>query len=457
MLTDEQISRYNADIVSFAEEQFYLDTGALIVLEPWQKDLILRPIFDTREASGLRRYNLALAMIPKKNGKSTLASIVSVYELLHGDVNPEVYSIAGDKDQARIIFDKTKTAVSRNPDWRKAVNIYRDAIELKNGSGVYRVLSADAPTAHGLNPSCVIGDEMWNQPNEDLWTALTYSPVRREPLYFLISYAGFDRGSLLYRLSEQGRLKANPRMYYFHSEVNLASWVTPEYLENQKKVLHPAEYQRMHECRWSSKENAFLTEEDVGKCTNYSLRPRLLGVRDGWHAYFISCDLGLVRDRTAVTVLHKDSSSGKVVLDNLRVWQGTSGDPVLIADVEEFIVSCLRNFDVESVIIDPYQMKGTVQRMRGSGVPVEEFTFSTANIQKLSSNLYYLFHGGFIEIYDDRELVQELLEVSAKQTSYGWRIDHEGGRHDDRVISLGMCALRAIEHEPVDLDTVLLN
>jgi len=457
MLTDEKIIKYNSDIVAFAEEQYYLENGKLIKLEQWQKDLIFRPVFETKDDKGVRQYNLALAMIPKKNGKSTLASIVSVYELLHGDVNPEVYSIAGDKDQARIIFDKTKNAVSRNPDWRKAVNIYKDVIELKNGGGIYKVLSADAPTAHGLNPSCVIGDEMWNQPNEDLWTALTFSPVRKQPLYFLISYAGFDRGSLLYRLCEQGEKHVNPHMYYFHSEKNLASWITPEYLENQKKVLHPAEFQRMHECKWTSKENAFLTEEDVTKCINYSLRPRIIGENKGWKSYFISCDLGLVRDRTAVTILHKDHDSGRVILDNLRVWQGTHDDPVLIADIEEFIMSSVKNFNTETVIIDPYQMKGTVQKLQAQGVPVEEFTFSSSNIQKLSSNLYYLFHGGLIEIYDDKDLVQELLEVNAKQTSYGWRIDHESNKHDDRVISLGMCALRAIEHEQDDLRTILIG
>ena len=444
MITDKQIQKYNSDIISFAEEQYYLENGKLIRLEDWQKDNIFKPIFDTKDQDGLRKYNLALTMVPKKNGKSTLASIVSAYELFHGDINPEVYSIAGDRDQAGIIFQKTSRAIMRNPDWRHSVNVYKDAIELKNGDGVYRVLSADAPTAHGLNPSCLIADELWNQRDENLWTALTFSPVRKQPLYFLISYAGFDKDSLLYKLFEQGVSGLNPKMYFYKSEENLASWITPEYLENQKLVLHPAEYQRMHECKWSSKESMFLTEEDIVKCINYSLRPRLIGDKN--IHYFVSCDLGLVRDRTAVSVMHKDEQTGKVILDNLRVWQGTHEDPVLIADIEEFILSCVKNFNVQSVIVDPYQLKGTVQKLKSMGKPIEEFTFSSSNIQKLSSNLYYLFHAGVIEIYDDKPLIKELLSVNAKQTSYGWRIDHESGKHDDMVIAVGMAALNAIEH-----------
>jgi len=119
----------------------------------------------------------------------------------------------------------------------------------------------------------------------------------------------------------------------------------------------------------------FLTDEDVTRCINYSLRPRIVGEK--YIHYFISCDLGLVRDRTAVAIMHKDEESGKVVLDNLRVWQGTHEDPVLIADIEEFILSCAQNFDVRTVVVDPYQMKGTIERLnKMSGIEIEEFTFT---------------------------------------------------------------------------------
>ena len=81
--------------------------------------------------------------------------------------------IVGDKDQAAIIFKKTKAAVERNPLLYQVMKPYRDSIEVPERSSFYQVLSADAPTAHGLNPTCVLADELWNQPNRDLWDALT--------------------------------------------------------------------------------------------------------------------------------------------------------------------------------------------------------------------------------------------------------------------------------------------
>lgn len=136
-ITREQIKKYNSgDIISFLEEQFILEDGKPIRLEEWQKEKILKPIFYEKDVDRLRKYNLALIMLTKKSGKSTLAAGVSLYMLFHDTDDAEVYGIAGDLEQARIIFQKTKKAVMRNPNLREAVSIYKDAIELKNGNGI---------------------------------------------------------------------------------------------------------------------------------------------------------------------------------------------------------------------------------------------------------------------------------------------------------------------------------
>ncbi|MCX6762232.1 MAG: terminase large subunit, partial [Candidatus Moranbacteria bacterium] len=105
-ITREKLIEYKNDIVVFLEEQYILENGKPIVLEEFQKK-ILRDIFQTKDKNGLRKYNLALAGFPKKNGKSTMSSGVALY-MLFTELNAEVYSVAGDKDQAKIIFQMTK-------------------------------------------------------------------------------------------------------------------------------------------------------------------------------------------------------------------------------------------------------------------------------------------------------------------------------------------------------------
>lgn len=442
-ITPEKVKAYKADICLFLEEQYILENGKPIQLEDFQKD-ILRDIFQTKKANGLRKYNLALLGIPKKNGKSTLASGVALYMLFADVSNAEVYSVAGDKDQAKIIFQMTKRAVERNPDLFNSVRILKEEIIVPSTNSVYKVLSADAPTAHGLNPSCVIFDEMWNQPTRDLYDALTQSPVRKEPLTFIVTYAGTDQTSLLYELYRMGMNQKDPRMYFFWSEKNLAGWVTDEYLEQQRMRLPAGVYQRLHENKWVEGANAFLTRGEVDASRDETLTPRL-GGQDGIK-YYLAVDLGLTRDRTVLTICHKDKETNLVYLDYIKTYQGTKQQPVLIADVENDILWANRQFNITKNIFDPWQMKGTAQKLKGT-IRVEEFTFTSSSIQKLSQNLYYLFHNNLIRIFPHNLLEEELLSLNAEVKSYGWRLDHKSGGFSDHAVSLGMSAMYAVQEE----------
>ncbi len=442
-ITREKLIEYKKDIVVFLEEQYILEDGKPIRLEKFQKK-ILRDIFQTKGANGFRKHNLVLIGVPKKNGKSTMASAVALYSLFT-EMNGEVYGAAGDKDQAKIIFQMTKRAIERNPILLDSVKIYKDEIVVPSTNSVYRVLSADAPTAHGLNPSCVIFDELWNQPNRDLYDALTQSPVRKEPLSFIVTYAGPDQTSLLYELYQMGMQKRDPKMFFFWSEDNLASWVTKDYLEQQRMRLPAGVYQRLHENKWVQGENAFITRSAVEACKDYTLKPQLNGREN--IKYYLAVDLGLVRDRTVLTICHKDRNNNLIYLDVIKTYQGSKKNPVLISDIENDIIWANNNFNIRKAILDIWQMKNSAQKLKRMGVRIEEFTFTSSTIQKLSQNLFYLFHNSLIRIFPYKLLEDELLSLNAEEKSYGWRLDHKSGGYSDHVISLGMSSMFAIQDE----------
>ena len=72
-----------------------------------------------------------------------------------------------------------------------------------------RVLSAEAFTKHGINPTVVIFDELHAQPNRDLWDVMTFGSgaARREPLWWIITTAGDDpdRHSIGWEVHEYAR------------------------------------------------------------------------------------------------------------------------------------------------------------------------------------------------------------------------------------------------------------
>jgi hypothetical protein len=118
----------------------------------------------------------------------------------------EVISVAGDRAQARIVFDSAKRMVEFSPRLSATLGIFRDAIEDPGTDSVCRVMSADAPQKHGLRPSAVIFDEFHVQPSRELWDVLESGfGARTEPLLLGISTAGYDRASLLGDLVRERR------------------------------------------------------------------------------------------------------------------------------------------------------------------------------------------------------------------------------------------------------------
>src|SRR5438105_4326248 len=107
--------------LDFLERNFIPEgnNGKPIRFEPWQVEHVLSPVF--KKVDHRRCYDTYLIGLPKKNGKSTLAACVAVYALFLDDPCPEVYSTAGDKDQARIIFNFTKRALERSAGLRPLV------------------------------------------------------------------------------------------------------------------------------------------------------------------------------------------------------------------------------------------------------------------------------------------------------------------------------------------------
>ncbi len=173
--------------------------GVRFILADWQRERIIRPLFGTLREDGTRQYRTCYIEIPRKNGKSETAAAVAL-KLLFADGEPgaEIFGAAADKQQASIVFDVARQMVEASPALAKRAKVYRaKTIHIPGTESVYRVLSADAFTKHGLNAHGVIFDELHAQPNRELWDVLTTSTgARQQPLVFAITTAGYDHHSI---------------------------------------------------------------------------------------------------------------------------------------------------------------------------------------------------------------------------------------------------------------------
>ena len=171
-------------------------SGKLLKLEDWQKDDIIKPLFGTKhKETGLRRYRTCYVEIPRKNGKSTLGAAIALYILFaDSERGAEVFSCAGDRNQAGIIFNIAKSMVEMSPELFKRGKLYRNSIINPSKGNTYKVLSSDAKLQHGHNAHAVLFDELHTQPSRELWdTMLTSTGARSQPLIMAITTAGSSK------------------------------------------------------------------------------------------------------------------------------------------------------------------------------------------------------------------------------------------------------------------------
>ena len=180
--------------------------GRPFKLEPWQRDIV-SDIYGWTRPDGTRQYRTVYIEIPRKNGKSTLGAGFALYGL-HADHEPgaQVYSVAGDRLQAGIVFNIAKKMCERNERLNAATKMYVKAMTVEHTGSRYWVLSKEANAAMGYNPSTTVFDELHVQPNRDLWDAMvTGMGARRQPLLITITTAGYDRHSICWEQHEYAR------------------------------------------------------------------------------------------------------------------------------------------------------------------------------------------------------------------------------------------------------------
>ena len=162
--------------------------GELVRLRWWQGDLICDML--RLDADGRRVYQCYEVWVARKNSKSLIGSGLAI-DGLFDEEGAEVYSAAGDKDQAKIVFKEVRTAVELDPELSTILKCYRDAIEYPATGSVYRALSSDAGLKEGLNSSRVIFDELHVQPDDELWNVMNQgSDTRQHPLVVSLSTFG---------------------------------------------------------------------------------------------------------------------------------------------------------------------------------------------------------------------------------------------------------------------------
>ena len=375
--------------------------GELIRLRPWQRNLI-DSIF-VIDKNGNYKHRIAIVGLPRKSGKSALGSAIALYGLLLGPAGGEVYSCAGDRDQARIVFETAKRMVQLDPELSEHIKIYRDSMEVVTTGSRYRVLSADASAAEGLNPTLTIFDELHVQPNARLWDTMTLgSGARKNALTLAITTAGvkgdrFGNDTICYQLYQHGQRVVNkevedPSFFFSWHEPKKeeADWKDPDtwkqanpgfgdlsLADDFQSVIartSEAEFRTKRLNQWvTSKESAF----DQGVWENCGDPDRIVGPDE---EIILGFDGSYSGDSTALVGCTTENPH----LFIIELWERPLDEPnwrVPIGDVTERVRQACKKYRVKEICCDPFRWQHTMAFLEDEGYPVVEW--NTASIARI--------------------------------------------------------------------------
>jgi phage terminase large subunit-like protein len=170
-----------------------------VTLSGWQK-FVIGSVFGWKRRDGTRRYRYVYEEVPRKNGKSTKLAGVGLDMLLcDGELGAEIYAAATKRDQARIIFDEAKRMVAASPELQRTIRRFKLNLSVDRTASKFEPLSSDERTLDGLNPHCVLIDELHRHRTRALLDVLdTAMGARRQPLLWIITTAGDDAPESVY-------------------------------------------------------------------------------------------------------------------------------------------------------------------------------------------------------------------------------------------------------------------
>ena len=186
--------------VAFFERQCCLTTDEWarkpFILGGWQADWIIRQAFGWRRENKTRLYRRVMVWIPRKNGKTELMAGVSHLCLMGDGVHgAECYSIASTGDQATLVFESAKKMARYSATLGEEYEVFEDSLYLKATQSRFEPLTGKAKGKHGLKTTYLLGDEVHEWPDSNLYTYVRNAMASRaEPMEWLISTAGLDEG-----------------------------------------------------------------------------------------------------------------------------------------------------------------------------------------------------------------------------------------------------------------------
>jgi phage terminase large subunit-like protein len=247
------------------------DAGRLIDLRDWQKRMIRQVYGPTRKNDKdqtIRAVRQAVWTMARKNGKTSLAGGLILSHLTGPCAiwNGQLFSVAFEVSQAALAFRVIQSMVLQDADLAGRIVLtesIKRATCLESNS-VFKSLSSESRSKHGLNPNFVLFDEFAQfGTDRQLFDVMTTSMgAQREPLSLVISTQAPEDAAVLSELIDYGR------------QVNKGEVKDPTF--HLTEYSTPAEVDPFDESKWHLANPALGDFRSLDEMRLYASRARML-------------------------------------------------------------------------------------------------------------------------------------------------------------------------------------
>ena len=441
-----------------------LYAGRPFVLEKWQRENIIRPVFGTLDAKGNRKYSDVVIGLPRWHGKTSIAAgMLLACAFTEPTPGGEYYLVAPTRSQAAIAFKAIKTMIQRDPLLASACKIYRGIIEIPELDATIRTMSWDADHAQGFHPTVAIIDEYHVHRDASMREALLTGMVgSQNGLLITISTAGAKRSGPLWDLLNEPQ-PASRYIYWCGATAdddlrdpkvwrrcNPAKWITMAQLRKQHASLPLPVFTRLHLNRFAASD-AYQAAIPAGVwMSEDNCRPP---VYDPELPTFMAVDAADKRDRTSFTTVQVDADGDYHLWCDIRAADDHDRSYTDYLSLEEDIKRTATEMGAERIAFDRRQMGRSMQQLSDERFPVEEFNQSNENMCAASQFLFELAQAGRLRHGGDPNLAAHIASAAAyERPPLGWRFA-KADRNDptckiDAAISTAMACWIAQASRP---------
>ena len=422
------------------------DAGRPIKFEPFQI-LLICAIYGFRYKKDITRRMTTdvIVYVPRKAGKSTISSIIGLYELIYGEKGAEVFTLATNRDQVTIVFDAAKGIVEHFPkvaqNW---FTVSKYQISKKGDSQtMFRALSRDnKKSGDGKNASCAVIDEAAQIVDRNSIEVIHSGMVaRKNPLRIYITTASFTKETKFYedlKMFEsmlRGEASDNPHWFGLLYGLDPQDDWRDEKIWRKANPMHGISiYQDAirERCEQAKLKPASLNEF-LCKTLNIYVNANSAWIDTKYwedsigedkpepDEVFIGFDLAATRDLNAVCTLKRYDeddyyadfkfflpeqaldyipSHYRSIFDQAvvsKILHITEGNVMDDREISEYIKNQCSLYNVKEVGYDAYNAASLVARLHDYGIPVKKVGQGMAVLNNPSKHIEKLIMGNAIK------------------------------------------------------------